>query len=82
MTTISFTVQGRHTVTTGEAVVVERVMVGVRAAAEVLEGHFETRKIGEYKDGFRHDAVTYKIYENYQDSGSEDYFYFAIPIEE
>ena len=80
MNTIAFSIHGRFTNTTGEAIIVDSYKDGHNAVAYNFEGNFTTLKIGEYKEGVRHDADVYAIYENYQDSGSDDYSYFAIKL--
>jgi hypothetical protein len=74
-TEINFRIQGRHQSHHGTAVIVDNYSEGVIDAKNNLPGEgrtLTTEKIGGY-DGFA-------IYENYYDSGSVDYFYFAIAV--
>ena len=82
METINFQIQGRHESHSGEATIVESYRDGLRLVDETFTGQFKTNKIGVIKDGPQHDAEKYAIYENYQDSGSNDYIYFALKLDE
>ena len=73
MKTINFKIQGRNENHSGEAVIVENYNDGTIYVLNNLPGPMDklkTNKIGNY-DG-------YTIYENYYDSGSDDYSYFAV----
>lgn len=70
MKTLNFKFQLKHTAPSGIAIVVSSNKEGLEHASEHFKGDFKTEIIGA-KEG-------YYIYENYQDSGSNDYFYFAI----
>lgn len=73
METMNFKIQNRHTLHMGEALIFENYNDGTIYAENTLPGtvgHLKTNKIGSYSE---HD-----IYENYYDSGSVDYFYFAL----
>lgn len=77
MNTINFHIQGRHESHRGEAVIVDNYNEGTiyvenNSPGEV--GTLKTNKIG-IVDG-------YEIYENYYDSGSDDYSYFAVKVSE
>lgn len=75
MTTINFNFQGKHESHTGEAVIVPDYNEGTIYVLNNVPGKMDdlkTRKIGNV-DG-------YDIYENYYDSGSDDYSYFAVKI--
>lgn len=72
---INFKIQGRHTSHTGTAIIVDNYSEGLKLANDFFsemefDESMKTNKIGG-QDG-------YAIYENYKDSGSVDYFYFAI----
>jgi hypothetical protein len=73
---MNFKIAGRHESHNGTAVVVENYNEGTIYIENNLPGEvgkLTTRKIGVC-DGFA-------IYENYYDSGSDDYSYFAIAVE-
>lgn len=72
METIEFTTTGRHTTTTGEACVVNDYKEGLGLASEIFGEPFFTNKIAV--------AGNFAIYENYVDSGSDQYCYFAIQL--
>lgn len=73
---VLFSIQTKTERLTGQAIVVDTYSEGKEKALDFfngfIEGDFETNKIGSF-DG-------YSIYENYIDSGSIDYFFFAIQI--
>lgn len=71
MKTINFKFQLRHTSPSGIATVVSSYNNGFKHATEYFNGDFKTERIGTTDNG-------YSIYENYQDSGSNEYIYFAI----
>lgn len=76
MKTINFTIQGQHESQSGEAIVVSSYSEGVELTTSMspdFSNGFKTNLIGGF-EGF-------KVYENYSDSGSNDYFYFAIKID-
>lgn len=73
MKTVNFKIQGKHESHYGEAVIVEDYNDGTIYVLNNLPGKIDdlkTTKIGAYQ-GF-------DIYENYYDSGSVDYSYFAV----
>ena len=74
-TTINFNIHGKHEFHSGEATIVDSYNEGITIAGNnvsIFNGELKTNLIGGL-DG-------YKIYENYSDSGSNDYYYFAIKI--
>jgi hypothetical protein len=73
MEKINFKVNGRHSTTTGEATIVNDYNDGLKLASKMFGEQFSTNKIAvvETLDGY------FAIYENYADSGSNDYCYFA-----
>lgn len=70
--TIVFKIEGQHETHRGTANIVPNKLEGVINAVNNLpgEGELTSRIIGQV-DG-------YDIYENYYDSGSDDYSYFAV----
>jgi hypothetical protein len=73
METLNFKITGNHEVHTGEATILNDYNEGTIHALNNMPGSMDalkTRKIGSF-DG-------YDVYENYYDSGSSDYIYFAI----
>lgn len=84
--TINFRIQSSN-LHTGTAVIVNSYADGVKyveesdeiehsdenAIPEIGQTGLRTREIGLFEG--------YKIYENYYDSGSDDYVYFAVPLE-
>lgn len=69
-TTINFNVKLRHTSSSGVATIVSSYAEGLNIASEHFDGNYKTESIGINDD--------FMIYENYQDSGSNDYIYFAV----
>lgn len=69
-TEINFSISGRHESHHGTATIVENYNEGTIYAENNLPGDVKTRQIGS-QDG-------YSIFENYTDSGSVDYVYFAV----
>lgn len=76
---INFSVKGKHEMFNGNAAIVNNYKDGIYMASQIFESKWQTRKIGTH-EGFRHDDVKYAVYENYIDSDSIHYFYFAIEI--
>lgn len=72
MKTINFRINGRHTTTSGEANIVANYNDGLKLASEMFGGSFYTNKIAVVDN--------FAIYENYADSGSDQYCYFAIQL--
>jgi len=75
MNTLNFKIQGQHTLTTGVAAVVAMYAVGKTMAISYFEemGDERTVKIS----GVGH-CQDHTVYECYTDSGSDDYYYFAV----
>lgn len=84
--TIEFSFKLRHSTVAGTAKIIDRNSTysfgTLRDEAEEVFGNdlpVTINKIGvaeqRESDGYMH---VYDIYESYQDSGSEDYYYFAI----
>jgi hypothetical protein len=83
-TSFIFTVGNRS----GNAVIVDLDVDVKQTAQDAFDNDFESKKSpvsireigtceGPSQPGYRD---TYRIYESYVDSGSEDYYYFAVPI--
>lgn len=73
METINFKIQGRHESQSGEATIVEDYNEGTIYVMNNVPwdwDEIQTNKIGDFEG--------YSIYENYVDSGSDDYSYFAV----
>ena len=74
MTTIDFTIQTSTERISGNAILVDTLYEGKEKAtaffAEFSDKEFKSNKLGKFE--------SYTIYENYTDSGSEDYFFFAV----
>lgn len=73
MKTINFKIQGNHESHHGSAVIVSDYNEGINYSQNHLDcisDEIQSNKIGIYEGYF--------IYENYLDSGSDDYIYFAI----
>ena len=78
METISFNIQRKNEVHKGIANVFHPITSGINAAIE----YFGFENINSVKKNCIGSAVvdgkTYKVWENYIDSGSDDYYYFAV----
>lgn len=77
MESIYFEIKQQHNFRNGEAEIVSSYSEGKKAAQTFFddsgdEREMRTNLVGGYEG--------YKIYENYTDSGSVDYVYFAIKI--
>lgn len=80
METINFTHTGRHTSTSGDAVIVESHSKGRDIANRHFMSNNDTRDVSiELLTIENVEEQDYKVYECYTDAGSDDYFYFAIP---
>lgn len=74
MDQITFSIQNRHTLSTGIADVVDSISEGKVSAAMYFTEFVKSEATGYYSCF----GKSYTIYANYLDSGSEDYYYFAI----
>lgn len=81
---INFKIQFNHSLVSGSAAIIDRNSTYPHGtmkeiAIEEFGENATIRQIGtaeqEESDGYMH---TYDIYETYVDSGSDDYWYFAI----
>lgn len=75
MTKIPFKHQGRHTTTNGEAIIANSHSHGSDMAKSNFLNNGDVRNV---KIELLTIEKNHKIYECYTDSGSIDYFYFAI----
>lgn len=77
-TTINFKIQGNHEYHSGTALVAPVITGGILAASQHFDFNpgIKRNVIGIIE----HEGINYKIFENYVDSGSNDYFYFAYEI--
>lgn len=76
MKTLEFNIEGRTETHRGTATIVDNYKGGIALANDAFsdfEGDVICNRIGKYEG--------YTIYESYTDSGSDDYFYFAVPTE-
>jgi len=83
MKTLIFKIQGRHESHSGEAVIVDSYNEGTIEMLNNLPGsmnNLKTNLIGVFEYNVKDSEFNgnYKIYENYYESGSNDYGYFAI----
>lgn len=76
METINFTHTGRHTSTSGEAVVVANRRAGLDLAKRHFMSNNDTRIVFTFLLTIEEN---HRVYECYTDAGSDDYFYFAVP---
>jgi hypothetical protein len=80
MKTINFKINGNHESHSGQAVVLDFVTSGINSAAKHFG--FENANLVKRNSIGRVtvEDVEYSIFENYIDSGSEDYYYFAVEV--
>jgi hypothetical protein len=78
--TVNFSIKGKNETHKGTATVFHPITSGINAAIEYF-GFENSNLVKKNCIGSTNvDGKTYKIWENYIDSGSDDYFYFAVEI--
>lgn len=85
-TSFNFKIQGKHESHSGSAVIVESHLDVQQAANSAFADNGDNRavtvreigtSVGPDQPGY---IGTYEVYESYTDSGSDDYYYFAVML--